>query len=275
MGEEDGVPKDPNYIFRLYMALGNFKQAAKTANIIARQEQELGNYKVAHLILFETIKDLEAQNVKVPANLRSSFLLLHSYILVKKLVKQGDHVNAAHMLMRVADNISKFPMHTVQILTSAVIECQRSGMKAKAFEYASLLMTPNNRKSVPEKFRKKIENIVRKKRGVLEDVKTDASPSPFDSKVKVPVDQLICPTTRNDIPWCIVSGYHMEIGDWSICPNTNMPALHSKYIAWLKKDPYDPITGKPVDLSAIQLLRKPKVVHITSSPPANHAQISK
>ena len=70
MGETDGVPKDPNYIFRLYapphaycsmnsgarqnrkhriiglaharyMALGNYPQAAKTAIIIARQEQEL------------------------------------------------------------------------------------------------------------------------------------------------------------------------------------------------------------------------------------------
>ena len=26
MGESDGHPKDPNYIFRLYMALGNFPQ---------------------------------------------------------------------------------------------------------------------------------------------------------------------------------------------------------------------------------------------------------
>ena len=115
MGEEDGVPKDPNYIFRLYMALGNYKQASKTAVIIARQEQELGNYKVAHFLLYETIKDLEAQEVKVPSALRSAFLLLHSYILVKKLVKRGDHLNAAHMLMRVADNISKFPAHTVSI----------------------------------------------------------------------------------------------------------------------------------------------------------------
>ena len=36
MGETDGVPKDPNYIFRLYMALGNYPQAAKTA-LVARQ----------------------------------------------------------------------------------------------------------------------------------------------------------------------------------------------------------------------------------------------
>ena len=26
MGETDGVPKDPNFIFKLYMALGNFTQ---------------------------------------------------------------------------------------------------------------------------------------------------------------------------------------------------------------------------------------------------------
>ena len=31
MGETAGVPKDPNFIFRLYMALGNYPQAAKTA----------------------------------------------------------------------------------------------------------------------------------------------------------------------------------------------------------------------------------------------------
>jgi WD repeat-containing protein 19 len=28
MGETDGVPKDPNYIFKLYFALGNFVQVS-------------------------------------------------------------------------------------------------------------------------------------------------------------------------------------------------------------------------------------------------------
>ena len=65
MGENDGVPKDPNYIFRLYMALGNYPQAAKTAIIIARQEQELGNYRVAHGILYETHRELTAQRIRV------------------------------------------------------------------------------------------------------------------------------------------------------------------------------------------------------------------
>lgn len=28
MGETDGVPKDPNYIYRLYMALGSYSQVS-------------------------------------------------------------------------------------------------------------------------------------------------------------------------------------------------------------------------------------------------------
>jgi len=47
VGEKDGIPKDPNYIYRLYMALKKYDEAAKTALIIARQEQV-----VIFLILF-------------------------------------------------------------------------------------------------------------------------------------------------------------------------------------------------------------------------------
>ena len=65
MGESDGVPKDPKFIFRLYMALGKYPEAVRTANIIARQEQELGNYKSAHDLLYDTFRDLEADKKKV------------------------------------------------------------------------------------------------------------------------------------------------------------------------------------------------------------------
>lgn len=118
MGETDGIPKDPNYIFKLYLALGNYVQAASTALIIAKQEQEMGNYKVAHNILLQTHRDLEAHSVRIPQDLHRSLLLLHSYIIVKKLVKLGDHTAAARMLVRVAKNISKFPSHVVPILSS-------------------------------------------------------------------------------------------------------------------------------------------------------------
>lgn len=82
------------------MALGNYSQASKTAVIIARQEQDLGNYKLSHSILHDTIQQLENQRVRVPQSLRQNFVLLHSYTLVKKLVKRDDHEGAARMLIR-------------------------------------------------------------------------------------------------------------------------------------------------------------------------------
>lgn len=92
MGERDGEPKDPNYIYRLYVALGNFDRASATAVLISKQERELGNYKVAHYQLYTTMSEMESQNVRVPSDLRNAFLLLHSYVLVKKLVKMGKHM---------------------------------------------------------------------------------------------------------------------------------------------------------------------------------------
>ncbi|KAJ3055204.1 WD repeat-containing protein 19 [Rhizophlyctis rosea] len=44
MGEGDGVPKDAKYIFKLYMSLRQYKEAARTAIIIAREEQTLGGF---------------------------------------------------------------------------------------------------------------------------------------------------------------------------------------------------------------------------------------
>src|SRR3546814_177274 len=51
MGDKDGVMKDANYVYKLYMALGNYKDAAKTALIIAKQDHESGNYQRAHAVL--------------------------------------------------------------------------------------------------------------------------------------------------------------------------------------------------------------------------------
>ena len=53
MGTSDGVPKDANYLFRLHIALRDYDAAAKTTVLIARQEQEMGNYKIAHRQLFD------------------------------------------------------------------------------------------------------------------------------------------------------------------------------------------------------------------------------
>ncbi len=49
----------------------------------------------------------------------------------------------------------------VAILTSTVIECQRSGLNKSSFEYAAMLMRPEYRQQIDNKWKKKIEGIVR------------------------------------------------------------------------------------------------------------------
>lgn len=53
--------------------------------------------------------ELKLNDLKVSTEMMSSLMILHSYILVRLHVKRGDHVKAAVLLIRVADNISKFP----------------------------------------------------------------------------------------------------------------------------------------------------------------------
>lgn len=42
MGEDDDSPKEAKYLFHMYMALGQFREAAKTAVLIAREDQAAG-----------------------------------------------------------------------------------------------------------------------------------------------------------------------------------------------------------------------------------------
>jgi len=250
MGETDGVPKDPNYIFRLYMALGNYPQAAKTAIIIARQEQELGNYRIAHGILFETHRELTAQRIRVPQELALNLMLLHSYVLVRPLTKMGDHLSGARMLIRVAKHISKFPMHVVPILTSTVIECHRAGLRASAFEYATTLMRPEYRSQIGEAYKRKIEAIVRKP-GERTDADEAETPSPFDPNVRVAETVLECPSTRNTLPYCTATGRHIVLTDLCMTP-CGFPALYSAYTAMIESEGTCPMCQSEVQLAAIR-----------------------
>ncbi len=57
-------------------------------------------------------------------------------------IKRNDHLKGARMLVRVANSISRFPAHVVNILTSAVIECHRAGLKKSAFRCCSISDPP-------------------------------------------------------------------------------------------------------------------------------------
>eukprot|EP00916_Digyalum_oweni_P006898 GHVL01011790.1.p1 GENE.GHVL01011790.1~~GHVL01011790.1.p1 ORF type:complete len:783 (+),score=158.65 GHVL01011790.1:1281-3629(+) len=83
LGDSDGRPKNPKWLYKIHYALNEYQQAARMAVIIAQSSQESGNYHEAHQLLFKTYQDLVENNLGVPQMLRKQLIILHSYILVK------------------------------------------------------------------------------------------------------------------------------------------------------------------------------------------------
>lgn len=255
MGESDNVPKDPHYVYRLHQALGNYVQAAATALIIAKQEQEMGNYKVAHQLLYRTFQDLKSQNLALPQELWRRLMILHSYVIVKRLVKNGDHVNAAMMLLRVARNIQQFPAHVVPILTSVVIECQRAKMLQEAHKYACDLMRPEYRQQISEQYKKKIENIVRKKEDQGES--QEVSVACVFCQFSFGESQLDCPNCKNISPFCIATGMRMVANDWTFCPYCHFPAKRTALLVALASAEQCPMCDAELKADDVPIVTDP------------------
>ncbi|UYV64331.1 WDR19, partial [Cordylochernes scorpioides] len=90
----------------------------------------------------------------------------------------------------------------VPLLTSTVIECNRSGLKDSAFSHAALLMRPEYRNQIDPKYRKKMEAIVRKPQRGEED--EPLTPCPYCGGLLAETE-LLCPQCRNTLPYCIVT----------------------------------------------------------------------
>ncbi|XP_051054370.1 WD repeat-containing protein 19 [Phodopus roborovskii] len=249
MGESDGMPKDAKYLFRLYMALKQYREAARTAIIIAREEQSAGNYRNAHDVLFSMYAELKSQKIKIPSEMATNLMILHSYILVKIHVKSGDHMKGARMLIRVANNISKFPSHIVPILTSTVIECHRAGLKNSAFSFAAMLMRPEYRNKIDAKYKKKIEAMVR--RPDTSETEEVTTPCPF-CQFLLPECELLCPGCKNNIPYCIATGRHMLKDDWTMCPHCGFPALYSEFKILLNSESTCPMCSERLNSSQLK-----------------------
>ncbi|XP_012499967.1 PREDICTED: WD repeat-containing protein 19 [Propithecus coquereli] len=251
MGESDGMPKDAKYLFRLYMALKQYREAARTAIIIAREEQSSGNYRNAHDVLFSMYAELKSQKIRIPSEMATSLMILHSYILVKIHVKNGDHMKGARMLIRVANNISRFPSHIVPILTSTVIECHRAGLKNSAFSFAAMLMRPEYRNKIDAKYKKKIEAMVR--RPDTSETEEATTPCPF-CEFLLPECELLCPGCKNNIPYCIATGRHMLKDDWTVCPHCGFPALHSEFKTMLNTESTCPMCSERLNCTQLEKL---------------------
>ncbi|XP_054159699.1 WD repeat-containing protein 19-like [Oppia nitens] len=255
IGETDGVPKDFKYLFRLYMSLEYYKEAAKTALIIAGEEQNAGNYRNAHDLLFGMFQELKRHQIAVPSEMTNSLMLIHSYILIKIWIRVGDHMRSAKLLTRVANNLSRFPQHMVPILTSAVIECQRSGLKRESLEFATTLMKSEYRDQIDVKFKKKIETLVRKSAALLktqdsEDSHIQHSLCPYCDNEVIDME-LTCHKCRNTIPFCIATGLNIVRDELTVCPNCHFPAILSQFIRLLSTEPICPMCNTSIDLSQV------------------------
>merc|ERR1719502_2363333 len=137
-------------------------------------------------------------------------------------------------------------------MTSTVIECHRSGLRAAAFEHASTLMRPEYRSQIGEAYKRKIEAIVRKP-GEREDVEEPLTPSPFDPNARVAETTLECPSTRNTLPYCIATGRHIVLSDLCLSP-CGFPALYSAYTAMIESEGKCPMCSSDVAPASIRQL---------------------
>lgn len=55
------------------------------------------------------LQELRRNNLSISFDLKNNLTLLHRYTLVRIHVKIGDHLQAAKLLIQVAENMSQFP----------------------------------------------------------------------------------------------------------------------------------------------------------------------
>ncbi|KAI1729984.1 hypothetical protein Ddc_02658 [Ditylenchus destructor] len=222
------LTQNPKFLFQFYVRLKMYPEAAKTAIIIAQDQQSKGFYKTAHDLLFGMYRTLTIQKIHIPAEMENNLQLLHSYNIVKGLIRRGDNYTAARLLIRVSDNISQFPMHAVPILTSTVITCTKAGFKASAFKFASQLLQPNYRQKIDDKYKRKIETVVRKSDRNAVDTEGRLSPCP-QCTTQMDEFNLTCTECKSTIPYCIVTGRHVVDNDFALCSACSFPGYFSEF----------------------------------------------
>ena len=162
----------------------------------------------------------------------------------------------------------------VPILTSTVIECHRSGLYDSAFTYASMLMRPEYRSEIDEKFKKKFEGIIRyelitgkcgrdsndilfvsqifkfrkrPKKGEGEGEEPPKStPCPFCS-FSVPESDLRCTQCKNSLPYCVATGLHAIATDLTVCSSCKFPGFRSELLRMAQGGEDCPMCGNAMD----------------------------
>ena len=238
------------YMFRLELARGKLEEAVGYAlEHAAMQREMLGDYRAAHKTLFMMYTELRTRGRPIYTELVRALHLLHSYLIGRHLVRLEDHVGAARMLSRVAASISLFPQHVVPILTSTVVECQRAGLKNRAFEHAVTLMQPEYKSQVHAQYRRKIEMVVRK-RVQGEELPEEEAPC-LSCQVPGPATELECGACRSLLPMCIATGKRVLREDWAQCGSCRFPFRATVMRKVVAEAPVCPMCAEPLEANQI------------------------
>lgn len=124
----------------------------------------------------------------------------------------------------------------------------RSGMKKSAFSTASILCRPENRASLDPKYKRMVEQIIRKPDD--EEIPEERTPCPF-CDFPTPVSEVECTNCKGKIPYCIASGYHIIKQDLCKCPNCGFNAIMSKLKTFIEKNGTCPMCSANIDISSI------------------------
>ncbi|CAD8104509.1 unnamed protein product [Paramecium primaurelia] len=258
-GDTDDIPKDPIYSLKLQKAIGNLQAVGRIAITIAASEQECGKYKEAHQFLYETCDDLKSSGNQIPFDLYQKLMTLHSYTLVKKIMKLEEHEDLAKLLDRVCKSISQFPNGATNILTMAVIEATKANFKSLAYQWAITLMKQEYRSQINEKFKTKIENIARKP--IKEEIPDKKTPCPFCGEF-VSEFCLDCPKCSNNIPFCIASAKHIVAEQCCLCPECKFPANIQYFRRILEIEPICPLCQKQIRPQDLKEITKEEVLKL-------------
>ncbi|GBP76948.1 WD repeat-containing protein 19 [Eumeta japonica] len=116
----------------------------------------------------------------------------------------------------------------VSILTSAVIECSRAGLKHAAHRWARELMRPEYRPQIDAKYVKKIESVVR--HAVREAAPAEPTAPCPQCSAPVPIADLHCTHCKLLLPFCLATGLHIEKEDLTSCPECDFPAIMTEFM---------------------------------------------
>ncbi|GIY23354.1 WD repeat-containing protein dyf-2 [Caerostris extrusa] len=133
-------------------------------------------------------------------------------------------------------------------------ECQKAGLNISAHKAAVVLMRPEYRSKLDPKYKRKIENIVRKyQKNEEEELNI---PCPY-CDVEVPQTSLYCEHCKYNLPYCIITGYHIVRNDIALCPKCQFPGILAEFSRSLTTDKTCPMCLS--EISSSELIEVEKV----------------